>query len=73
MNKPKMENLVEGKTYAWCACGESTNQPWCNGSHKNTGVKPQVFKAAESKTSAMCMCKQTKNPPYCDGSHAKLV
>ena len=73
MNKPKMENLVEGKTYAWCACGASTNQPWCNGFHKNTEVTPQVFKAEESKISAMCMCKQTMNPPYCDGSHAKIV
>jgi len=73
MNKPKMENLIEGKTYAWCACGKSTNQPWCNGFHKNTEVTPRVFKAEESKISAMCMCKQTKNPPYCDGSHAKIV
>jgi len=69
---PKMENMVEGKIYAWCACGESTNQPWCNGSHKTTEMTPKIFKAEESKMAALCMCKQTKNAPYCDGSHMKL-
>ena len=26
---PKMVQLEGGKTYAWCACGKSENQPWC--------------------------------------------
>lgn len=69
---PQMENLEEGKTYAWCACGQSTNQPWCNGAHKGSEFTPKVFQAAEDKKAAMCMCKQTKNPPYCDGSHMSL-
>ena len=30
----------EKKKYAWCACGESTNQPFCDGSHKGTGFSP---------------------------------
>lgn len=69
---PQMEQLESGKTYAWCACGNSANQPWCDGSHKGSSFSPQVFKAEESKNAAMCMCKQTGNPPYCDGSHRKL-
>ncbi|MFT6036172.1 MAG: CDGSH-type Zn-finger protein [Marivirga sp.] len=69
---PQMEQLEEGKTYAWCACGKSANQPWCNGAHAGSEFTPTVFKAAEAKTAAMCMCKQTKNPPYCDGSHMSL-
>jgi CDGSH-type Zn-finger protein len=69
---PKMENLVEGKNYAWCACGKSDNQPWCNGAHKGSDLAPKVFKAEASNNAAMCMCKQTKNPPYCDGSHASM-
>lgn len=69
---PQMEQLNEGKTYAWCACGKSENQPWCNGSHQGVEFVPNVFKAVETKMAAMCMCKMTNNPPYCDGSHTKL-
>jgi len=32
-NVPQMEELESGKTYAWCSCGKSVKQPWCNGSH----------------------------------------
>jgi CDGSH-type Zn-finger protein len=71
-NSPKMEQLEKGKTYAWCACGLSENQPWCNGGHKDSGFAPKKFQAEESKPAAMCMCKQTKNPPFCDGSHMSL-
>jgi CDGSH-type Zn-finger protein len=69
---PQMEPLEEGKTYAYCACGKSANQPWCNGAHQGSTMVPKVFKAEETKTAAICMCKQTKNPPYCDGSHRSL-
>ena len=68
---PFVQKCKAGK-YAWCACGMSVNQPWCNGFHKGTNFSPSVFKAEESKTAAMCMCKQTKNPPFCDGSHRGL-
>ena len=69
---PQMEELEEGKTYAWCACGKSSTQPWCNGSHQGTEFSPNVFTPEEAKSAAMCMCKQTNNPPYCDGSHMSL-
>jgi|TARA_B110000305_G_scaffold61794_1_gene68644 CDGSH-type Zn-finger protein len=69
---PQMENLEKDKTYAWCTCGNSENQPWCNGAHQGSEFSPKVFKAEESKKAAICLCKQTKNPPYCDGSHVGL-
>lgn len=69
---PLVLEIEEGKNYAWCACGKSANQPWCDGSHKGTGHKPLIFKAESTKKSALCMCKQTSNPPYCDGSHNNL-
>ncbi len=72
VNSPKMENLEEGKSYAWCACGQSEDQLWCNGAHKGSGIGPTVFKEDVAKTAAMCMCKQTNNPPYCDGAHTNL-
>ena len=69
---PNIIEQEEGKTYAWCACGKSENQPWCNGAHADSEFTPNVFKAEKSKDTAICMCKQTKNPPYCDGSHMNL-
>lgn len=69
---PQIVGLEEGKTYAWCACGLSANQPYCDGSHKGTGFKPHILKAEENKKVAFCMCKQTGNHPFCDGAHAGL-
>lgn len=71
-NKPVIIELKKGKNYAWCACGRSSNQPWCDGSHKSTGFRPKIFKVEENKKAAVCMCKNTSNPPFCDGSHAKI-
>jgi len=65
--------LEAGKTYAWCACGYSQSQPFCDGSHKaHPGFAPIVFKAEESKTAWLCQCKHSKNKPYCDGTHKTL-
>jgi len=71
-NKPVIVELEKEKNYAWCACGYSSSQPWCDGSHKVTAITPNVFKSDEEKKAAMCMCKKTSNPPFCDGSHAKM-
>jgi CDGSH-type Zn-finger protein len=65
-------DLEKGRTYAWCACGRSGKQPFCDGSHKGTGHAPVVFKAEESKQVWLCGCKQTDTRPYCDGTHNSL-
>jgi CDGSH-type Zn-finger protein len=69
---PKIVQLESDKNYAWCSCAKSSNQPWCDGSHRGSGFSPKVFKLQESKKAAICMCKRTKNPPFCDGSHSKM-
>ncbi len=61
-----------GKTYWWCSCGQSKNQPFCDGSHKGSGLAPLQFTADASKTVYLCGCKATANKPFCDGRHAKL-
>ncbi|MBI4858364.1 MAG: CDGSH iron-sulfur domain-containing protein [Acetobacterium woodii] len=61
-----------GETYYWCACGRSSNQPFCDGSHEGTSFKPLAFTAEKDDTVYLCVCKQTKNPPYCDGTHKTL-
>lgn len=69
---PLAVELEAGKTYAWCSCGQSSKQPWCDGSHQPTSLTPVVFKAEETKTAYMCNCKHSGTPQFCDGSHAKL-
>ena len=69
--KPAVMDLEAG-TYYWCSCGQSSNQPFCNGSHKGTDFTPIAFTLDEKKTVALCNCKVTGNQPFCDGSHAKL-
>ena len=68
---PTVLELEPGKYY-WCTCGDSKNQPYCDGAHKGTGFTPMAFELAEQKTVALCLCKHTGNSPYCDGSHSKL-
>ena len=69
---PFAVEVEAGKTYFWCACGRSARQPFCDGSHKATGLAPQKYEATESRKLFFCGCKNTANPPLCDGSHAKL-
>jgi CDGSH-type Zn-finger protein len=61
-----------GKTYYWCACGRSAKQPFCDGSHKGTGIVPLAHTAAKSGKVWMCGCKATATPPFCDGRHKSL-
>jgi len=70
--KPAAVELEEGKTYYYCTCGESSNQPFCDGSHRGTDFSPQPFEAEKTGTAYVCQCKHTGNAPFCDGSHAKL-
>ena len=59
-------------TYWWCACGKSKNQPFCDGSHKVTGLTPTKFTMTEQKTVYLCGCKHTATAPFCNGGHKKL-
>lgn len=61
-----------GKSYFWCSCGQSANQPFCDGSHKGSDFVPVKFEASEDKRVFFCACKHSKNAPMCDGSHKSL-
>lgn len=84
--EPQLVKLEKGKTYAWCMCGLSEKQPFCDGRHKTTAPDPSqpisetnqpLFKSlkftAEEDTEVwLCQCKHTKSPPFCDGTHNTL-
>ncbi|MEM8717440.1 MAG: CDGSH iron-sulfur domain-containing protein [Cyanobacteria bacterium P01_G01_bin.4] len=69
--KPAVLTLEPGQ-YSWCACGQSDEQPFCNGAHRGTEFTPMRFEVEDEKQVSLCQCKATGNPPYCDGSHNKL-
>ncbi len=68
-NAPYAVEVEQGKTYYWCACGRSKNQPYCDGSHQGTNLEPVAFEAEKSDTLYLCGCKKTGKAPFCDGSH----
>lgn len=72
-NKPTVADLTAGEEYHWCACGRSSNQPFCDGSHVGTGFTPKAFTAETDGAAHLCACKRTGNAPYCDGSHAQIT
>jgi CDGSH iron-sulfur domain-containing protein 3 len=66
---PFLVELIEGRTYSWCRCARSARQPFCDGSHKGSGIEPLLFTARRTEAVLLCGCKQTSDEPYCDGSH----
>ncbi len=69
---PFAVDVEEGKSYFWCACGRSQKQPFCDGSHKDTGFSPVKWQAEKAKTVYFCGCKNSGKKPLCDGAHNKM-
>jgi CDGSH-type Zn-finger protein/mannose-6-phosphate isomerase-like protein (cupin superfamily) len=71
--KPQYMELEKGKSYLWCSCGLSKNQPFCDQSHKGTEFMPVRYVAQEQGEEVLfCNCKHTQEGPFCDGSHNNL-
>lgn len=70
--KPYLVSVEQGKRYAWCACGRSKTQPFCDGAHRDTALMPVVFVAEKTEDVLLCGCKQTRKRPFCDGAHNNL-
>lgn len=64
---------LEAGTYFWCACGRSSTQPFCDGSHKGTEFTPVKVELEEPRRVALCQCKHSANGAFCDGSHKTLA
>lgn len=72
-NTPFATQVEAGKDYYWCSCGQSKNQPFCDGSHKGSTFTPVKYTADATKEVYFCGCKASANGPLCDGSHKKPV
>lgn len=70
--EPYAVDVTAGRSYWWCACGRSSKQPFCDGSHKDTEFSPLEYKAAKDGKVWFCGCKHTAKAPMCDGTHSKL-
>lgn len=71
--EPAQVQLVKGKKYFFCTCGQSQKQPYCDGSHKGTSFTPHAFEAENDGKAWLCQCKRTGNRPFCDGTHNTLA
>lgn len=70
--KPAVLDVEAGSSKWWCACGLSKGQPFCDGSHKGSGMGPVKCEFSEAKKVAFCNCKRSKNGAFCDGTHKSL-
>lgn len=69
---PIKVDVEAGKDYFWCACGQSKNQPFCDGAHKGSEFRPVKWSSEKDEAKWFCACKQTNGQPFCDGSHKAL-
>lgn len=72
--EPQKVTLEKGKKYAFCTCGHSELQPFCDGAHREKAPEFKSFKFEAEKDGEawLCQCKKTNGQPFCDGSHNDL-
>ena len=53
-------DVVSGKSYFICQCGQSAKYPLCDGSHKNTSFSPKKYVASANTSVSVCGCNDLK-------------
>lgn len=69
---PYAVDVEAGKPYFWGSCGQSTRQPFCDGSHKDSEFAPVKHTAEKDSTAFFCGCKQSGKGELCDATHSRL-
>lgn len=69
--KPYVMEMTAGK-YAFCTCGQSKKDPFCDGSHAGGEFRPEIVVLEEYKKVAWCGCKHSSKGAFCDGAHNKI-
>jgi len=70
--EPAKVTLKRNEEIYYCACGKSSSQPLCDGSHQGSGIAPLAYLPEEDGDAFLCQCKQTGNAPFCDGTHTRV-
>jgi len=68
---PYVMEMKAGK-YAFCTCGESSKQPFCDGTHSSGDFRPEIVVLNEDRKVAWCGCKHSDKGGFCDGTHSKI-
>ena len=53
-------DVLSGKAYFLCQCGQSANMPHCDGSHRGSSVEPERYVATRDTTIVLCGCSERK-------------
>lgn len=60
--------LKSGQTIFVCACSKTNNPPFCDGSHKGSGIRSIMYTSTEDKTVYLCKCGKSKTLPLCENN-----
>ena len=53
-------DVISGKPYFNCQCGQSEDYPLCDGSHKNISFSPEKLVASANTSVSVCGCNDIK-------------
>ena len=53
-------DVVSGRSYFICQCGQSLKYPLCDGSHKDTSFSPEKYVASADTSVSVCGCNDLK-------------